>query len=71
MDISSLMASGTTGAIVVVLYAVYKVFKNSACRSKCCGQVSSLSVHLDQEAFPVDKPAPKIVLGESKDAPKV
>ena len=71
MDTSALMASGTTGAIVVVIYALYKVLKNSKCTSNCCGKVSSLSVHLEQEAFPIDKPAPKIVLEQSKDATKV
>ena len=69
MDLSALAAGGTTGIIVVVGYAIYKVLKNSSCRSNCCGKVSSLSVHLEQEAFPIDKkPPPVIISGESKDA---
>lgn len=69
MDVSALAAGGTTGIIVLVGYALYKVLKNSKCRSNCCGKVSSLSVHLEQDAFPVDKkPPPLIISGESKDA---
>lgn len=71
MEASALAAGGTTGVIVLAGYIAYKLFKNSKCTSNCCGKVSSLSVHLDQDAFPIDKkPPPIIIAGESKDAPQ-
>jgi hypothetical protein len=69
MELAALAAGGTTGIIVLVGYALYKILKNSSCRSNCCGKVSSLSVHLEQEAFPTSKP-PDIISAESKDAPQ-
>ena len=71
MEASALAAGGTTGLIVLVAYIAYKWLKHSKCTSNCCGKVSSLSVHLDQgDAFPVSKPPPIIISGESKDAPQ-
>ena len=31
------MASGTTGAVVILAYAVWKIFKRSHCVAHCCG----------------------------------
>jgi len=72
MEASAIAAGGTTGLIVLVAYIAYKWLKHSKCTSNCCGKVSSLSVHLEQDAFPVDKskPPPIIIAAESKDAPQ-
>jgi len=45
--ISSFVSSGITGVIVVVTYILYKVFKHSKCRSKCCGHETELQVDLE------------------------
>lgn len=42
------VTGGTTGVIVGVMYALYKCFKKSSCRSNCCGLKSSMSVDLEK-----------------------
>ena len=41
-----ILSGGVTGVIVMVLYAVYKVFKKSSCSSKCCGVESKIRIDL-------------------------
>lgn len=41
--------SGIVAGAVVIMYAVYKVLKNSHCRSKCWGR-DQLDIHIDLEA---------------------
>ena len=44
-----MLAGGTTGLVVLIGYGLYKAFKNSRCRSSCCGKVMSMSVHMGDE----------------------
>ena len=46
--IQSFVAGGSSGAIVGLFYIIYKIFRHSSCRSKCCGIKSSLSVDLEK-----------------------
>ena len=44
----SYISSGITGGIIAIVYVAYKVFKHSACRSKCCGQVTEMQIDLEK-----------------------
>jgi hypothetical protein len=49
MEVVAMLAGGTTGLVVLIGYGLYKAFKNSRCRSSCCGKVMSMSVHMGDE----------------------
>jgi len=59
MDTAPFVSSGITGGIIAVVYVLYKVFKHSACRSKCCGQMTELQVDLENGLLQNKSPSPK------------
>lgn len=50
------ISSGVTGGIISIVYIVYKIFKHSACRSKCCGQTTELQIDLEKGLLQRKKP---------------
>lgn len=38
----------STGSVIGMIYLVWKMFKHSSCRSKCCGKEASMSVDLEK-----------------------
>jgi hypothetical protein len=52
MNVDDLISGGITGGIFSIIYIVYKMFKHSSCRSKCCGHDSSLNLDLTPPPTP-------------------
>jgi hypothetical protein len=40
-------ATGTLGLVVGISLIVYKFFKNSKCRSRCCGCINEMDIELE------------------------
>ena len=59
MDNTPIISSGVTGAIIAILYVLYKVCKHSSCNSNCCGKKSSIEVNLSPTE-PETKPEIKV-----------
>jgi len=55
-NISSYVSSGIAGGIIAVVYVVYKIFKHSACRSKCCGHTTEIQIDLEKGLLQKKKP---------------
>lgn len=49
MDYTSLTTAGVSSTMVAVLYAIYKIFKHSACTSSCCGRTVDVSIDLEAD----------------------
>ena len=47
MDWNSLITAGASSGMIAVMYSIYKIFKHSRCRSKCCDKTVELSVDLE------------------------
>lgn len=45
--VASIIPSGLTGMIIMIMYTSYKLIKKSSCRSKCCGVDSSFDIDLE------------------------
>ena len=44
----SFLSGGATGVVLSIVYITYKLCKRSACRSSCCGAVSSFQLDLEE-----------------------
>jgi hypothetical protein len=55
----SIFAGITSGGTIGVIYVIWKLFKHSSCRSRCCGKEASMSVDLEK-GFP-SKSSPAVV----------
>jgi hypothetical protein len=59
-------ATGSLGLAVGITLLIYKVLKNSKCRSRCCGVLGEVNIELEQpthgeplEAIHVEVPTPR------------
>jgi hypothetical protein len=43
-------ATGTLGLAVGITLLIYKIIKNSKCRSRCCGFLNEINIELEQPA---------------------
>lgn len=54
MDINNLITAGTSSGMIALMYAFYKIFKHSRCKSRCCNSSMEMSVDLESNrSFPL------------------